>query len=336
MKYRTIGTAPATRREVSVLSLGAMLMGSRTGEATSFAILDRFVEAGGTFIDTSGNYAFWVNGTQGGESEELLGRWRRSRGIGAEIFIASKVGGRPLAASAGFVRPDGSLIPMDGLSAKAIRESAERSLERMGVDRLDLMYAHVEDTSVPLDETVGTFGELVAAGTVGLVGVSNHWAWRVERSRATAVALGVPGYEVLQYSHSYLRPRTDVPAAWAPDGSVGVASGEILSYVRENPGLTLVAYSPLLKGSYVRSAADRPLGPQFDHPGTVARLSALKAVAAETGATANQVVLAWLIGGEIPVIPLVGASSVAQLDESLAAVDLELTADQRARLDTAG
>jgi aryl-alcohol dehydrogenase-like predicted oxidoreductase len=336
MKYRMIGTDPATRREVSVLSLGAMLMGSRTDEATSFAILDRFVEAGGTFIDTSGNYAFWVNGTQGGESEELLGRWRRSRGIGEEIFIASKVGARPLAASAGFEQPDGSLIPMDGLSAKSIRESAGRSLERMGVDRLDLMYAHVEDTSVALDETVGAFGELVAAGTVGLVGVSNHWAWRVERSRAAAAALGVAGYEVLQYSHSYLRPRTDVPAAWAQDGSVGVASGEILSYVRENPGLTLVAYSPLLHGSYVRSDADRPLGPQFDHPGTTARLSALRSVAAETGATANQVVLAWLMGGDIPVIPLVGASSVAQLDESLAAVDVELSADQRARLDEAG
>ena len=74
MKYRTIGTDPATRREVSVLSLGAMPMGSRTDEATSFAILDRYVEAGGTFVDTSGNYAFWVNGTQGGESEEPLGR----------------------------------------------------------------------------------------------------------------------------------------------------------------------------------------------------------------------------------------------------------------------
>ncbi len=334
MKYRMMGTDPATRREVSVLSLGAMLMGSRTDEATSFAILDRFVEAGGTFIDTSSNYAFWVNGTQGGESEELLGRWRRSRGIGAELFIASKVGGRPLAASAGFVQPDGSLIPMEGLSAKAIRESAERSLERMGVDRLDLMYSHVEDTSVPLDETVGAFGELVAAGTVGLVGVSNHWAWRVERARSVAGSLGVAAYEVLQYSYSYLRPRTDVPAPWAADGSVGVASGEILSYVRENPGLTLVAYSPLLKGSYVRE--DRPLGAQFEHPGTVARLSALRSVAAETGATANQVVLAWLIGGDLPVVPLVGASSVAQLDESLAAVDLELTADQRARLDAAG
>jgi aryl-alcohol dehydrogenase-like predicted oxidoreductase len=334
MKYRTIGSDPATRREVSVLSLGAMLMGSRTDEATSFAILDRFVEAGGTFIDTSGNYAFWVNGTQGGESEELLGRWRRSRGIGDEIVIASKVGARPLAPAGGFVRPDGSLIAMDGLSAKAIRESAERSLERMGLSRLDLMYSHVEDTSVPLEETVGAFGELVAAGTVGLVGVSNHWAWRVERARSAAASSGVPGYEVLQYSHSYLRPRTDVPAPWSPDGSVGVASGEILSYVRENPGLTLVAYSPLLSGRYVRT--DKPLGPEHDHPGTAARLDALRSVAWDTGATANQVVLAWLMGGEIPVVPLVGASSVAQLDESLAAVDLELTAEQRARLDAAG
>src|ERR1700760_4074127 len=155
MRYRTIGTNAATQRSVSVLSLGAMLMGSRTEEAASFAILDRFVEAGGTFIDTSGNYAFWVHGTQGGESEELLGRWRRSRGIGDEIVIATKVGARPMAPATGFVGPDGSIISMDGLSVKAIRESAERSMSRMGLSRLDLMYAHVDDPSVPLAETVG-------------------------------------------------------------------------------------------------------------------------------------------------------------------------------------
>src|SRR5436305_14828016 len=108
MRYRTIGTDAATQRSVSVLCLGAMLMGSRTDEATSFAILDRFVEAGGTFIDTSGNYAFWVHGTQGGESEELLGRWRRSRGIGDEIVIATEAGARPPAPAADFVRGDGS------------------------------------------------------------------------------------------------------------------------------------------------------------------------------------------------------------------------------------
>ena len=130
--------------------------------------------------------------------------------------------------------------------------------------------------------------------------MSNHWAWRWSG-----------------------------PGRWWLDGSAGVASGDLLSYVRESAGLTLVAYSPLLSGAYVR--ADKPLGAEFEHAGTEARLAALRSVASETGATANQVVLAWLMGAELPVIPLVGASSVAQLDESLAAVDLELTAEQRAR-----
>ena len=119
----------------------------------------------------------------------------------------------------------------------------------------------------------------------------------------------------------------------APDGDLGVVSGDLLAYLRDDPALTLVAYSPLLGGAYVRE--DRTLGPEFDHAGTPARRAALRRVAEETGATANQVVLAWLMGGDVPVLPLAGASSVAQLDESLAAVDLELTADQRATLDAA-
>ena len=328
MKYRVIGTDPATRRSVSVLSLGAMLMGTRTDEQTSFAILDRYVSAGGNFIDPSGNYAFWVNGTQGGESEELLGRWRRSRGVSDSVVIATKVGARPLAPSAGF-----SGAVMEGLSAKVLRESAARSMARLGVSRLDLMYAHIEDPSVPAEETVGAFGELVASGEVGLLGVSNHWSWRVERARSCAFSLGVPGYEVLQYQYSYLRPRADLPGRRSAYGSAGVAQGDLLDMVRFSPGLTLVAYSPLLSGAYVRS--DRPLGAEFSHAGTAARLSALRSVAGETGATVNQVVLAWLMGGEIPVIPLVGASSVGQLEESLAAVDLELSAAQRERLDQA-
>lgn len=95
MRYLTIGTDPARQRRVSRIALGAMLMGTATDEATSYAILDRYVEAGGTFVDTANNYAFWVNGTQGGESEQLLGRWLRSRGVGDELTIATKVGGRP-------------------------------------------------------------------------------------------------------------------------------------------------------------------------------------------------------------------------------------------------
>jgi aryl-alcohol dehydrogenase-like predicted oxidoreductase len=112
-----------------------------------------------------------------------------------------------------------------------------------------------------------------------------------------------------------------------------MAGGDLLSYLRAEPQLTMVAYSSLLRGGYVRP--DRLEASEFaeyDHPGTPARLAALREVAKDAGATVNQVVLAWLTGGDIPII---GASSVAQLDESLAAVDLELTAEQRTRLDTA-
>ncbi|HZU58412.1 MAG TPA: aldo/keto reductase [Actinocrinis sp.] len=327
MKYRTIGTDPRTRRAVSVLSLGAMRFGTVTDEPTSFAILDRFVEAGGTFIDTSDNYAFWVNGDQGGQSEELLGRWRRSRGVGNEIVIATKVGARPLAPGTSYTDNP------EGLSAAVIRESAQRSRERLGVDRLDLLYAHIEDPKTPLQETVEGFASLVSEGTVGLLGVSNHWSWKVERARALAAAAGLPGYEVLQYQHSYLRGRTEMSTALSRDGHQGIVGGELLSYLRAEPDLALVAYSPLLNGAYVRE--DKPLGDAYDHAGTPPRLAALHDVAKQTGASVNQVVLAWLIGGDVPVIPLVGASSVAQLDESLAAVDLELTAEQRSRLDEA-
>src|ERR1700728_4987043 len=138
MKYRTMGTDPKTRREVSVLSLGTMHFGTATDEATSFAILDRFVQAGGTFIDTADNYAFWT-GTQGGESEELLGRWRRSRGVGDEIVIATKLGARPLAPGTSFT--DNA----EGLSAPVIRESAPRSRDRVRLPRLELLVAHHDD-----------------------------------------------------------------------------------------------------------------------------------------------------------------------------------------------
>ncbi|MFI0235506.1 aldo/keto reductase [Streptomyces sp. NPDC016845] len=325
MKYRTIGTDPATRREVSVLSLGAMLFGTVTDEKTAFAILDRYVEAGGTFVDTSDNYAFWQTGSVGGESETVLGNWRRSRGIGAEIVIATKLGAAPLAPGTGYV--DNA----EGLSAAAIQKAVAGSTARLGMERLDLLYAHIPDPKVELTETVREFGALVNEGRVGLLGVSNHWAWQVERARAIARAEGLPGYEVLQYQHSYLRHRVDTPSQLSPDGELGTADGNLLSMVRAEEDLTLVAYSPLLGGAYVR--ADKPLSAGHDHGSTQPRLAALREVAKSSGATVNQVVLAWMMGAPVPAIPLVGASSVAQIEESLAAVDLELTEEERARLD---
>ncbi|WP_371400743.1 aldo/keto reductase [Kribbella sp. NBC_00662] len=328
MRYLTIGTDPARQRRVSRIALGAMLMGTATDEATSYAILDRYVEAGGTFVDTANNYAFWVNGTQGGESEQLLGRWLRSRGVGDELTIATKVGGRP-------PRPANALSEdLEGLSPQVIKESLARSLENLGRDHVDVYYAHVPDPATPLEVQVEAFGEHAAEGTVGLVGLSNYWSWQIERFRTLAATGGLPTCDVLQHHHTYFRARTDQGRLRSRDGAIGVTDGQLLSYLRAEPGLTLVAYSPLLSGGYVR--ADKPLDELYDHAGTRARKIALDDVVRETGATANQVVLSWLMGAEIPIIPLVGASSVAQLDETLAAADLELTPEQGDRLDAAG
>jgi aryl-alcohol dehydrogenase-like predicted oxidoreductase len=330
MRYTTIGSDPTTARTVSALALGAMRFGTTTDDATSYEILDRFVEAGGSFIDTSNNYAYWVNGTQGGESEALLGRWRRSRGVTDEVVIATKVGGRPTKPSS---QPTNHA---EGLAPAVLREQADRSRERLGVDRIDLYYAHIPDMwhGTPLTDTVAGFGELVADGTVGLLGLSNFWAWQLERARQLADASGVARADVFQYQHSYLRMRTDIPdPRFGQDGEFGTADGSILSYLRAEAGTALVAYSPLLNGAYARQ--DRPLDEAYDHRGTTNRLAALDAVARETGATRNQVVLAWMTGGELPIVPLAGFSSLAQLEEALAAVDLELTDDQRRRLDEA-
>ncbi len=119
-------------------------------------------------------------------ARDSIGRSRRSRGAGEEVVIATKLGARPLAPGTSFT--DNA----EGLSARVIRESAERSRDRLGMPRLDLLYAHIDDPAVPLAETVEAFAALVAEGTVGLLGVSNHWAWQVERARSLAAAAGVP------------------------------------------------------------------------------------------------------------------------------------------------
>ncbi|MGH3391732.1 MAG: aldo/keto reductase [Actinomadura sp.] len=302
---------------VGALSLGAMWFGTRVDEAESFAILDRFVAAGGTLIDTANNYAFWLDGGAGGESETVVGRWLAGRKVRDRVVLSTKVGGMPKGTG------------REGLSAPVIRSALDDSLKRLGTDRVDVYWAHLEDRSVPLEETVDAFAAAVEQGKVGVLGASNHATWRVERARRLARDRGRPGYTCLQLRHSYLRPRVHPTLPRA--GHVPVTE-ETLDYVRDEPDLTLWAYNALLAGAYVRD--DKPMQEAYDHPGTHHRLQALRAVAAETGATPNQVVLAWLLGRP-RLIPIVGVSSVGQLDEALEAIDLTLDDDQRARLDNA-
>ncbi|GAA2576507.1 aldo/keto reductase [Actinomadura fulvescens] len=301
------------------IALGTIPFGTTLDDAASFAVLDRFHEAGGSMIDTANCYSFWHEGATGGESEALIGRWLAARGVRDDIVLGTKAGAQPKA-------PGTGLENAEGLSAKAIRAAAEASLRRLGTDHIDVYWAHLEDRTVPLEETMGAFGELVANGDVGRLGVSNHAVWRVERARA----LGRPGYTELQYRYSYLLPR---PGIAFEESAHYHANDELFDYARAE-GLTLWAYTALINGAYTR--ADRPLHAAYDHPGTAARLAALRAVAGELGATPNQVVLAWLMGGDHPITPIVGVSSVAQLDELLPAADLKLDAELRERLDTAG
>lgn len=322
MRYTTVNG-----RTVSALCLGAMKFGSTTDAATSAAVLDRFVESGGTFVDTADCYQFWVEDGQGHESETFLGRWRRERGVTDEVVIATKLGAQPTV-------PGTGVETQEGLSAKVVAMAAERSRERLGVDTLDLLYAHREDPATPIEETVGAFAGLVAEGSVREPGLSNHRTWRLERARAAAEANGWPRPRVLQYRYSYLQPRHEAPLE---SSGYMHATPELLDFVRaEEAGgreHALVAYTPLLTGAYTRP--DRPLEYSYDHPGTAARLAALDEVATEAGATRNQVVLAWLMGHEPRVIPLVGVSGIAQLDEALEATDLILTAEQHSRLTAA-
>jgi aryl-alcohol dehydrogenase-like predicted oxidoreductase len=329
VRHLTIGADDAAR-QVSAIALGAMKLGGTVDEATSLAILDRFVEAGGTFIDTANNYMFWEPGCTPDDSEALVGRWRSSRGItdADGLVIATKFGARPTV-------PGGGRESWEGLSAPVVRAAVEGSLRRLRSARIDLLYAHVEDRTVPLEETLGALAELTEAGTVGRIGASNHRAWRLERARGISAGRGWPRYTVLQHRYSYLQPRFDIPL---PELGHSHLTTDHLDFVRaENAAgrpTAVVAYTSLLYGAYTRP--DKSLPAAYDHPGTPARLAALDQVAAETGATRNQVVLSWLIDHDPPIIPLVGVTTVAQVDEAVAAADLKLTADQRRLLDQAG
>lgn len=325
MQYRTLAGGH-TSFEVSTLCLGTMFMGTRTDEETSFAILDRFVEAGGTFLDTANNYNAWVGG-YGRDSEDVLGRWLASRGNRDELRIATKLG----AAKKDPELPLSNTPPTNyqGLAASTIDREARESLRHLGIDHIDVLYGHVDDLETPLEETVGAFGKLVDEGVVGIPGISNVALWRVVEARETAARLGVAPYGAVQQSYSYVYPRPQpIRNNWA--------TPELLDYARSTgapgrPGLTVMAYSPLHQGVFTRD--DKPLRDGADHAGSLARIAELRAVAAEIGATPNQVALAWLLGGEVPVIPVFGASSVAQLDEALGAADLVLDDETRARLD---
>jgi len=298
------------------LVLGGNVFNYTARGEEAFAILDRFVAAGGTMIDTADVYSAWVPGHKGGESETLIGEWLRRRGRRDDVLIATKVG--MLAGEGG-----------EKLQAGRIAAAIEASLRRLGTDHVDLYYSHKDDPDTPLEETLGAFDALVKAGKVRAIGASQIEADRLALALDISAREGLAAYSVLQTWYNLVeRPRYE---------------GALQRLVGER-GLGMLAFyglaSGFLTGKY-RSEADLGQSPrgaavaQYLEPRALAILDALGAVAAETGSTPATVALAWLAAQPTVTAPIASATSVMQLEELLAAMELELDAGQLARLDEA-
>ncbi len=302
--------------ETPRLVLGGNVFGwTATGEE-AFAILDRFAEAGGTMIDTADVYSAWVPGHKGGESETLLGEWIRRRGGSKGIMIATKVGMLPMGEPA-------------RLEGARIAAAAEASLGRLGIEAIDLYYAHQDDEETPLADTLAGFDGLVRDGKVRALGASNYSAARLAEALDISEREGLARYEVLQPEYN-LMSREKYEGALQDlcvERNIGV-----LPYF----GLA----SGFLTGKY-RSEADFGKSVRGDRMNAYLNdrgrrvLASLDEVAAETDATPAQVALAWLAAQPGVVAPIASATSVRQLEELLGVLTLDLNAEQIERLGAA-
>lgn len=314
MELRELGRSGL---RVSPLCFGGNVFGWTAGEAESFRLLDRFVEAGGNFIDTADVYSRWAPGHQGGESETVIGNWLAQGGGRREkVVIATKVGME--------MGPD-----RKGLAATYIRRAVEDSLRRLRVERIDLYQAHKDDPETPLEETLAAFGRLIEEGKVRAIGASNYEAPRLREALETSAKLGLPRYESLQ-PHYNLVERMRYEAA--------------LEEVCQAEGLGVIPYFSLaagfLTGKY-RSEADLGQSPRgqgvakyLDERG-LGVLAALDEVAGRHAATPARVALAWMMARPSITAPIASATRPEQLEEMLAATRLSLGQEDIERLDRA-
>ena len=318
MEYRPLGRSGCV---VSTLALGTMTFGAETDEQGSHAQLDRFVEAGGTLVDTADVYS-------GGVSEEIIGRWLadRPRSITDQVVLATK-GRFPMGTGPNDV----------GLSRRHLARALDDSLRRLGVECVDLYQVHAYDPLTPLEETLRFLDDAVTAGKIQYVGLSNYTGWQVQRAVDLAERYGFAVPVTVQPQYNLLVRETE----W-----------EIAAAAQAN-GLGLLPWSPLgggwLTGKYRRD--ERPTGATrlgedpgrgveaYDRRSTRQRtwdvVEAVQGVAEETGRSMAQVALAWLADRPAVTSVILGARTIEQLDDNLGSADLHLAPQHRERLDAA-
>ncbi|RJT05453.1 aldo/keto reductase [Halococcus sp. IIIV-5B] len=302
-----------TGESVSPICLGTMFFGSKTDTETSRALLDRYYEAGGRFLDTANIYATWVDGAEGPTSEPFLGDWMADRGNREDMFVATKVG---------FEYGD---VPQS-LDPELIEREIDRSLDRLGTDYVDLLYAHVDDRDTPLAETMAAFDRLVESGKVRHLGASNYYGWRLARANTLAEERGLTPFSCVQPRFSYLIPHRN-----SDFQRQRPATDEFVTYCDDHD-IPMLPYSPLLQGCYGRE--DRSIPERYVTTENRQKMETVRDIAERRAVSGNQVVLAWLTQRDPPTIPVVGCSTVDQLNENLAALDLTLSEHELERLNS--
>ena len=307
MQLRTLGRSSL---HVAPLCLGGNVFGWTASEAASFRVLDAYVAAGLNFVDTADVYSRWVPQHRGGESETIIGNWLKRRARRTDVVIATKVGME--------MAPD-----RKGLSAAHIARSAEESLARLQTDHIDLYFAHRDDASVPLEETLGAYQKLIKQGKVLAIGASNYSAARLAEALAVSRERGLPRYEVLQPLYN-LYARADYESALEPlclAQQIGVVSYYALA-------------SGFLTGKYrtpadaQKSARGEAVVSKFLNERGLRILAALDDVARRYDASPASVALAWQIARPSITAPIASATTVEQLGELVSAT--QLTLDQAA------
>ncbi|WP_103528494.1 aldo/keto reductase [Streptomyces sp. SM12] len=309
MTSRTLGSLT-----VSPLCLGGNVFGWTADEATSFDILDAYADGGGLFVDTADSYSAWAPGNNGGESEEIIGRWLERGGRGRGLVIATKVGAHP---------------EYRGLAPATLKAATEESLRRLGVDTIDLLYTHFDDETVEVSDIVTALDDLVREGKVREIGASNISPERLRASLDFSAREGKAAYVALQ-------PKYNLVARNAYEGPLAEVAAEY--------GLGAVPYSALasgfLTGKYRDGATvDSPrasgAGRYLDTIEGPRVLSALDQIATGREVAPATVALAWLAARPTVTAPIASARDVEQLAPLLALRDFELTTAELSTLDEA-
>lgn len=304
-----------TDLEIVPINLGGNVFGWTLDEKQSFEILDAFTAKGFNFIDTADMYSYWIDGGAGGQSETIIGNWLQTRGNRDQVVIATKVGG-----------PTG-VHPID-ISKAHILTAVDKSLQRLKTDYIDLYYTHYDDEKIPVEETLEAYDALIKAGKVRYIAASNLSPERLTASLEASEKNGLPKYQALQ-PHYNLVERAGYESAYAP--------------LAEKYGLTVFPYwslaSGFLTGKY-RSEADISKSVRggsaaaYLNDKGLAVLAALDKISAKHNTTQTSVALAWLLAQPNIGAPIVSATSIAQLDNLLAAPTLVLDSEDLALLDS--